>query len=110
MELKNIIQLKDGYRVGFDITDDDFTEYRTGLFNNGVKHKVLRLNQFKLQLLIKDKAVNEMKLNNIEITITDLKHDVFDGYAYFSIQPIGTYLKSIYKKYNLKDVTPCTKT
>ena len=104
MKLKNIIQLKDGYRVGFDITDEDFTERRTGLFNSGVNHKILRLNQFKLQLLIKDKVTNEMKLNNIEIVITDIKHDVFDGYAYFHIQPSGTYLNNIRKKYNLEEV------
>ena len=102
MKLKNIVQLKDGYRVGFDITDEDFTEYRTGLFNNGVKHKILRLNQFKLQLLIKDKVANEMKLNNIEIAIADIKHDVFNGYAYFNVQPVGTRLKGILKKYNIE--------
>lgn len=103
MKLKNIIQLKDGYRAGFDITDEDFIERRTGLFNSGVKHKILSLNRFKLELLIKDKVINEMKLKNTEIAITDIKHDAFNGYAYFKIQPAGTYLKSIRKKYNLKE-------
>ena len=45
-----------------------------------------------------------MKLKNIEIVITDTKHDVFDGYAYFNIQPTGTYLNNIRKKYNLEEV------
>ena len=107
MKLKNIIQLKNGYRVGFDITDEDFIERRTGLFNSGVKHKILSLNRFKLETLIKDKVMDEMDISEIEISITDIKHDVFDGYAYFTIQPAGTYLKSIYKKYNIKDDIKC---
>ena len=107
MKLKNIIQLKNGYRVGFDITDEDFIERRTGLFNSGVKHKILSLNQLKLEILIKNKVMNEMDLSDIEIAITDIKYDAFDGYAYFDIQPAGTYLKSIYKKYNIKDDTKC---
>lgn len=105
MKLKNIIQLKDGYRVGFDITDEDFRERRAGLFNSGVKHKILSLNRFKLEILIKNKIMKEMDLSDIEIAITDIKHDVFDGYAYFHIQPAGTYLKNIYKKYNLKEIS-----
>ena len=103
MKLKNIIQLKDGYRVGFDITDEDFIEWRTGLFNSGATYKRLSLSQLKLEILIKNKIMNEMDLSDIEIAITDIKHDAFDGYAYFKIQPAGTYLKSIYKKYNIKD-------
>ena len=104
MELKNIVQLKDGYRVGFDITDEDFLERTTGVFNSGTKYKTLNLNQLKLELLIKDKVVNEMEVNDIEIVITDIKHDVFNGYAYFNVQPVGTRLKYILKKYGLKDV------
>ena len=103
MKLKNIIQLKDGYRVGFDITDEDFQERRTGLFNSGAPYKVLSLSQFKLELLIENKITNEMDLSDIEIAITGIKHDAFDGYAYFRIQPAGTYLKNIRKKYNIKD-------
>ena len=104
MELKNIIQLKDGYRVGFDITDEDFSERTTGLFNSGTQYKTLKLNQFKLELLIKDKVVNEMEVNNIEIVITDINYNVFNGYAYFNVQPFGTRLKDIFKKYGLKEV------
>lgn len=103
MKLKNIIQLKDGYRVGFDITDEDFQERRAGLFNSGAPYKTLNLNRFKLEILIKNKVMNETDLSNIEIALTDIKHDAFDGYAYFHIRPAGTYLKSIYKKYNIKD-------
>ena len=103
MKLKNIIQLKDGYRVGFYITDEDFQERRAGLFGTGVTYKTLSLNRFKLEILIKYKVINEMKLNNIEIATINIKHDVFSGYAYFNIRPAGTYLKSIQKKYNLKE-------
>ena len=103
MKLKNIIHLKDGYRVGFDITDEDFIERRTGLFNSGVKHKILSLDQLKLELLIKNKVMNDMDLSDIEVAMTDIKHDAFDGYAYFNIQPAGTYLKNIRKKYNIKE-------
>ena len=105
MKLKNIIQLKHGYRVGFDITDEDFQERRAGLFGSGAPYKTSSLNRLKLDLLIKEKVINEMKLNNIEIAITDIKHDAFDGYAYFYIQPAGTYLKSIYKKYNIEEIS-----
>ena len=103
MKLKNIIQLKNGYRVGFDITDEDFIERRTGLFNSGAPYKVLSLSQLKLEILIKNKIMKEMDLSDIEIATTDIKHDAFNGYAYFKMQPAGTYLKSIYKKYNIKD-------
>ena len=103
MKLKNIVQLKNGYRVGFDITDEDFMERRTGLFNSGATYKTLSLSQFKLEILVKNKIMNDMDLSDIEIKITDIKHNVFNGYAYFNIQPAGTYLKSIYKKYNLKE-------
>lgn len=107
MKLKNIIQLKDGYRVGFDITDEDFQERRAGLFNSGVKHKILSLNRFKLETLIKDKVMDEMDISEIEISITNIKNNVFNGYAYFKIQPAGTYLKSIYKKYNIEEISKC---
>ena len=103
MKLKNIIQLKDGYRVGFDITDEDFIERRTGLFNSGVKHKILSLDQLKLELLIKNKVMNDMDLSDIEIATTDINNNVFNGYAYFNIQLDGTYLKNIRKKYNIKE-------
>ena len=103
MKLNNIIQLKDGYRAGFDITDEDFIERRAGIFNSGIKYKTLRMDRFKLEMLIKNKVINEMNLLDIEIVITDIKHDAFNGYAYFKIQPAGTFLKNICKKYNIKE-------
>lgn len=102
MKLKNIIQLKNGCRVGFDITDEDFIERRAGVFNSGVKYKALSISRFKLEILIKNKVINEMDLLDVEIAITDINHDAFNGYAYFKIQPAGTYLKNIRTKYNIK--------
>ena len=102
MKLKNIIQLKNGFRVGFDITDEDFIERRAGVFNSGVKYKALSINRLKLEMLIKNKVMNEMDLLDIEIVITDINNNVFNGYAYFNIQPAGTYFKKICTKYNIK--------
>lgn len=97
MKLKNIIKIKNGYRVGFDITEDDYV-VRKNMFGETTR---LEISNIKLETKIIKLLSNKIDMSNKEVRIKDIKNDIYRGYAYFDIDEEGTYIRGIIDKYGI---------
>lgn len=101
MEFKNLLQLKDGtYRIGFDVTEDDYRDRVIGIFGSKT-YKTLNIGNDIVTSLKVEKHLDSLGYDNKVVSIKDVKLGSFSGFIYFTMKSREEWFQGIKDKYNI---------